>query len=74
MKPTVTNYYHQTLKGTWYILKAVSKAMFFFSLGLLVGFLLFFFDKIKEIRLNRKISDAVTFTSQRLFQRLGKSW
>ena len=48
MKPTVTNYYHQTLKGTWYLLKAVSKAMFFLSLGLLLGFLLFFFDKIQN--------------------------
>lgn len=47
MKNTASNYYHYTLKGLWYFLKGISKALFFLSLGLIMGFLLFLFDKIQ---------------------------
>lgn len=47
MKNKASNYYHYTLKGIWYFLKGMSKALFFFSLGLIFGFLLFLFDKIQ---------------------------
>jgi len=61
MATNVSHYYHRSVRGTWYIAKAVSKSLFFLSLGLLIGFLISDIEILKDFTTQNKIIVIVSF-------------
>lgn len=61
MATNASHYYHRSVRGTWYVVKAVSKSLFFLLLGLLIGFLISDIEILEGFTTQNKIIAIVAF-------------